>query len=138
MSQPPATVSTDTLLRWLGDLTSLIATDDTDRVDQLDALERLKAAAAAAQHRITVDFDASQRQAQRDAGVPERKVGTGIAAQIALARRESPARGARLLGLAHALVEELPQTLAALERGDTTEWRTTIIARETACLSRDG
>src|SRR3954447_20807033 len=81
MSQPPATVSTDTLLRWLGDLTSLIATDDTDRVDQLDALERLKAAAAAAQHRITVEFDASQRQAQRDSGVPERKVGTGIAAQ---------------------------------------------------------
>jgi hypothetical protein len=44
--------------------------------------------------------------------------------------------GARHLGLAHALVEELPHTLRALSRGETTEWRATVIARETACLSR--
>jgi hypothetical protein len=136
MSQSLDTVSTDTVLRWIEELTRLAATDDADRVDQLDALERLKAAAAAAQHRVTVDLDASQRQAQRDAGVPERKVGAGIAAQVALARRESPTRGSRHLGLAHVLVEEMPRTLAALERGDTTEWRATLVARETACLSR--
>ena len=96
----------------------------------------LKSAVAAAQARITVDFDRSQRQVQRDAGVPERRVGAGVAAQVALARRESPSRGSRLLGLAHALVEELPHTFAALARGETSEWRATLVARETACLTR--
>ena len=99
-------------------------------------LERLKAAAAAAQARVTVGFDASQRAAQRAAGLPERRVGAGIAAQVGLARRDSPVRGARHLGLARALVGELPHTLAALSAGETSEWRATLIARETACLSR--
>ena len=45
------------------------------------------------------------------------ELGQGIAAQIALARRESPARGSRLLGLAKALVTEMPHTMAALEDG---------------------
>src|SRR5689334_13113487 len=61
----------------------------------------------------------------------------GVAAQVALARRESPHRGTRHLGLAHALVDELPHTLMALESGETSEWRATLVARETACLSRE-
>ncbi|MEO5710694.1 MAG: DUF222 domain-containing protein [Nocardioidaceae bacterium] len=109
---------------------------DADQVDLLRELERLKSAAAAAQARITVAFDRSQRRAQRDAGVPERRVGQGIAAQVALARGDSPSKGARHLGHAHALVEEMPHTLAALTRGDLTELRSTLVVRETACLSR--
>ena len=51
------------LLRVLG---SLDATDTTDpeRIDLIRALEELKGAAAAAQARVTVAFDASQRRAQ--------------------------------------------------------------------------
>ncbi|QWZ10299.1 DUF222 domain-containing protein [Nocardioides panacis] len=108
---------------------------DAERVEQLVVLERLKAAAAAAQARVTVGFEASQRAAQRAAGVPERRVGAGVAAQVGLARRDSPVKGARHLGLARALVSELPHTLAALAAGQTSEWRATLIARETACLS---
>ena len=63
-------------------------------------------------------------------------MGAGIAAQVGLARRDSPVRGARHLGLARALVGELPHTLAALSAGETSEWRATLIARETACLTR--
>ncbi len=96
----------------------------------------MKAAASAAQARVTVALDASQRAAQRAAGLPERKVGAGVAAQVGLARRDSPVRGARHLGLARALVGELPHTLAALSAGETSEWRATLIARETACLTR--
>ena len=70
------------------------------------------------------------------AGLPERRVGAGIAAQVGLARRDSPVKGARHLGLARALVGELPHTLAALSGGETSEWRATLIARETACLTR--
>ncbi len=128
---------TEDVRSWLRRLDGLVAVDDADRVDQLRALEELKAAAAAAQARIAVAFDESQRQAQRAAGVRERDIGTGIGAQVALARRESPHKGTRLVGLAHALVEELPHTFTALRRGRTTEWRATLVARETACLSRE-
>lgn len=55
---------------------------------------------------------------------------------MALARRESPHRGGRLLGLATALVHEMPHTLAALGRGLLNEWRATVIVGETACVSR--
>ena len=48
-------------------------------------------------------------------------------------RVAAPARS-RLVGLAQALTAELPATLAALRAGETSEWRATIIARETACL----
>ena len=72
---------------------------------------------------------------QGEAGVPADELGKGVAAQIALARRESPARGGRLLGLAKALVTEMPHTLAALQTGQLNEWRATLLVKETACLS---
>ncbi len=114
-----------------------IGCTDAERIDLVRALEELKGTAAAAQAKVTVAFDVSQRDEQRAAGVCERRVGQGVAAQVALARRESPHRGTRHLGLAHALVGELPHTLAALESGETSEWRATLVARETACLSGD-
>jgi hypothetical protein len=60
----------------------------------------------------------------------------GLAAEIALARQDSPVRGARHLGLATALVHEMPHTLAALTRGEISEWRATLVVRETATLSK--
>lgn len=104
-------------------------------IDQIRQLEALKSAAAAAQARVTAVFAAGQRSAQRAAGVPASTVGKGIAAQVALARRDNPARGGQHLGLAEALTRELPHTLTALEAGQISEWRATLIARETACLS---
>jgi hypothetical protein len=56
---------------------------------------------------------------------------------VALARSDSPARGGRHLGFAKALVYEMPHTLAALERGALSEWRATLIVRESACLDVD-
>ena len=53
---------------------------------------------------------------------------------MALARRDSPARGGRHLGFAKASVYEMPHTLAALECGALSEWRATLIVRESACL----
>ncbi|MHA7197838.1 hypothetical protein ACX80Y_05480, partial [Arthrobacter alkaliphilus] len=90
------------------------AESGAELIDQLRALEDLKSAAAAAQARIAVAFDTVQRRADADLGVPAEERGRGVAAQVALARRESPSRGSRLLGLAKALVTEMPRTLAAL------------------------
>ena len=110
---------------------------DTGRIDLISSLERLTCAAAGAQAVLADDFDASMRAKAAAAGVPADRQGRGIAAQVALARRESPHRGERHLGLAKVLRRELPFTLAALRSGRITEWRATLVARETACLDRD-
>jgi len=112
-----------------------VAGDSTGMIDQLQELEDLKAAAAAKQARIAVAYGLARRQEQAAAGVPADEVRAGVGAEIALARRESPSRGSRLLGLAKALVTEMPHTLAALESGQLNEWRATLVVKETACLS---
>lgn len=131
-----APVTAAELETWVSRLAAMDRdVDDAARIDQVTMLERLKGAAAAAQARVSTDFDASQRESQAAAGVPARKRGAGIGAQIALARRDSPARGGRHLGLAKALVTEMPHTLRVLAGGETTEWRATVLVRETATLS---
>ena len=109
--------------------------DDAERVEQIRALEELKAAASAAQARVSADLYASVSAARAARGVPAAERGRGVAAQVALARRESPSRGSRHLGLARALTAEMPHTLAALTAGRLSEWRATLLVRETACLS---
>ena len=103
-------------------------------IDQMRELEDVKSAAAAKQARIAVAYHLATRQEQAAAGVPADELGAGVGAEIALARRESPSRGARLLGLGKALVER-PHTFAALESGQLNEWRATLVVKETACLS---
>lgn len=108
--------------------------DEAALVERIALLERVKAAAAAGQARAAAALDASRRTAEAEAGVPARQRGRGVASEIALARRDSPARGGRHLGFAKALAHEMPYTLAALEAGVLSEWRATLIVRESACL----
>ncbi|NYG08509.1 hypothetical protein BJ986_002996 [Phycicoccus badiiscoriae] len=110
---------------------------DGERIDLITELEVLKAAVSAAQARLSVAFAESQEAAQAAAGVPARERGRGVAAQIALARRDSPHRGSRHLGFARAMVREMPHTLAHLTAGRVSEWRATILCRETAVLTVD-
>ena len=106
-------------------------------VEQLRGLEDLKSLAAARQAWIAVAFDCQQRGEQAAAGVPADEQGAGVGAQIALARRESPARGSRLLGLAKTLAG-MPHTFAAFRSGLLNEWRATLIVKETICLTGRG
>jgi hypothetical protein len=62
---------------------------------------------------------------------------TGVAAQVALARHESPVQGAGHVRLALTLTRDMPHTLAALESGELSEWRAQIIVRETATLTAE-
>lgn len=107
---------------------------DPERVDALRALERLSCVVTAAQARLARDFDASQRAEQGAVGVPSARRGRGVAEQVALARRESPHRGRQHLALAKIVQSELPHTWTAWRTGRITEWKATIVARETACL----
>lgn len=109
--------------------------DEAALIERIAALEREKSAAAAAQARATALLDAKRRTAEAAAGVPAAKRGKGLASEVALARRDCPNKGGRHLGFARALVHEMPHTLAALESGALSEWRATLIVRESACLS---
>jgi hypothetical protein len=110
------------------------ACDEFALIERIAELERVKCAAAAGQARAAAALDAARRAAEAAAGMPARRRGRGVASEIALARLDSPARGNRHLGFAKALVHEMPHTLAALEAGVLTEWRATLIVRESACL----
>ncbi|MDK1327669.1 HNH endonuclease signature motif containing protein [Arthrobacter sp. zg-Y1143] len=116
-------------------LAGIAGDSDAGLVDRLRALEELKAAACAAQARVAAALDVSVRAAHARAGLSAEKQGVGVGAQVALARRESPARGGRILGFAKALTQEMPCTLKALSEGHISEWRATLLVRETACLS---
>ncbi|MCT7656956.1 13E12 repeat family protein [Mycobacterium deserti] len=111
-----------------------LAADEASLIEQLSELELLKSAAAARQARLTAALDENRRCAEAHRGIPAAKRGRGLASEIALARRDSPNRGGRHLGFARALVHEMPHTLAALETGALSEWRATLIVRESACL----
>lgn len=111
--------------------------DDTGRIDLIRALEELKCAAEGVQARVTADFHESQCDEAAAAGIPESRRSRGIAEQVALARRESPHRGRLHVGLAQRLATDLPCTAAALTAGRITEYRASLIARETSCLSHE-
>jgi hypothetical protein len=104
-------------------------------VTRIAELERGKSAAAAEQARLTAELDGARRAREAAQGVSAAKRGKGLGAEIALARHDSPNRGGRHLGFARALVHEMPHTLGALECGALSEWRATLIVRESACLS---
>src|SRR3954462_9430143 len=106
-------------------------------VDRIRALEELKARAGAEQARLAARLDELVRAEPRAARVPSVQQGRGAGAMVALARRESPFRGSRLLGLATALTTELPHTLTAMKHEQLPERRATMVARETACTDAE-
>jgi hypothetical protein len=113
-----------------------LATIDVDtlterrRVELVGELERLKGASGAAQARATDSVRVTRERTR------PRDVARSTGSEVALARHCSPSLGDRFVGLARALVHELPGTMAALERGDIGERHAVEVARETATLSR--
>ncbi|MBM9466509.1 HNH endonuclease [Nakamurella leprariae] len=115
-------------------------------VELISAAETLKAAAASLQARATTalldqqlttsDQSASANEPGDAAKRRRVAVRRSVGAQVALARRVSPAQGGRHLGLALSLRDELPRLASALRRGEVSEWKATLVARETACLTR--
>lgn len=112
------------------------AADDVELVERIGVLETLKNAAAAAQARATGRLRRLREEEAEAAGRSMVKTGASAAAEVALARRESPRRGRTLTGLAWVLERELPYTMARFAAGEISEYRAQLVAQGTACLSR--
>ena len=128
----PATPTTggDAVTEWTHTLTHLthgdLPTDDADRVALLRSLEELKCAAEAAQARVAAAMAHDAEQTRESTAA--------VAAKVAVARRVSPHRGRRLLALATVLHRETPHTAAAFDAGKLSEYRVSLLLRETAML----
>ena len=134
-----STDSTAELVAVIAGLRELApAVSQSANIERIRLLEELKAVCAAVQARETAALHAARADAEAARGVPAAKRCRGVGAEVALARGESPARGSRHVGLALALVHEMPHTMAALTAGTVSEWRATLIARETAWLPVEG
>jgi hypothetical protein len=107
---------------------------DAERIDLIRALEELKAAATAAQAREVAAFATAQEAVHRARGTHSDEVGRGVAAQVGLAMRSSHHAAQRFTGFCRVLVSELPNTLGALTRGETTERRAFLVAQHTSWL----
>lgn len=113
-------------------------------LELVDLLEATKGAAAALQARATARFveerdadaaDEARRGETDRRGVSRRR--SAARSEVALARRCSPAQADRHVTVAAALTSDLHHTMVALTAGEISEWRATIVARETACLSEE-
>lgn len=138
---PPDTKSflgTDHLRAIVDGLSAMpVGLDESESVGRLTLLEEIKSACTAAQVRETINPDELRAADEAARNVPQRRRGRGLAAEVGLARKVSPRKGSQCLGFARALAHEMPHTLAALTAGVLTEWRATILVRETAFLIRE-
>jgi hypothetical protein len=93
LSDPSSTVE------CMFDLAGLVAVDphadEAALVARIDELERVKSAAAAGQARAAAALDDRRRADEAAADVPAAQRGRGVASEVGLARRDSPARGSR-------------------------------------------
>jgi hypothetical protein len=78
--------------------------DGAALVERIAELERVKSAAPAGQVRASPALDDKSRAGEAVSGVLAAERGRGVASEIALARHDSPARGARHLRVATMLV----------------------------------
>ena len=116
---------------------ALDALDDDQRLDLLRDIEDLTRSLGATTARVQVAFAHSQLEAQKSRGVPQRRRGKALAADLATARKTSPYWGSRELAGARVLVEEMPHTLAALEDAEIDAFQARSITEATTCLSRE-
>jgi hypothetical protein len=119
-----------------------VAVDDAERVDQITLLADAKAIFAAAQITPTVDLAASTRRQIIGSGlscdgttITRENARKSIAAQVGLAHKASPTVGSQKAAFAAVLYTEMPHTRELLSTGIITEWRATILVRETGGLT---
>ncbi len=96
------------------------------RIDRIGLLEQLKGAIEAVRAVESVRFARSQVEAQQSLDVDPRRVGRGIADQLALACRSVRRRG-RIGSGSPGISLDMPPTLGALTGGEIGPWTARLI-----------
>lgn len=110
-------------------------TDEASAIDQIRLLSEHQGMIEAAQALAATELETMRLEREAREKVPKSQRGKGLGAEIALARRETPARGKRFLEMAQALAKEMPYTRRALTQGQIREEHAQAIVKETAVLS---
>jgi hypothetical protein len=133
----PVTAGLADVLAWIGNMVeSPDFVEDGIRIDRIAVVERLKAGLEALQAVEMVGFARSQVAEQQRLVVDPRRIGRGIADQIALACKVSPTEGSRRLLVARDLCLDMPTTLGLLTAGEISGWTARLIAGEVSHLAR--
>ena len=104
-------------------------------VDLLGELEAVKNTVAAAQARLAVALQEATKFDEAAQGIRAERRGRGVPSQVGAAMRVSPHAGGSFLGTARAWLTQMPHTFDALRTGVLSQWRATLLVRETSHLS---
>ncbi len=113
---------------------SVSKTTQAEWVDLLGELEAVKNTVAAAQGRLAVALDEATKAEEVEHGVRAQRRGRGVPNQVGAALRVSPHAGGSFLGVARVWVTQMPHTFDALRTGVLSQWRATLLVRETSHL----
>src|SRR5699024_397710 len=104
-------------------------------IDRLQTLARLKSRIAALEAEEIAELEQHRHEEEAARGVPKARRGHGLAAEIGLARGQSPARGARCLQVATVLSQDMPKTFNSLALGQLDEERAQAVVKEVSWLT---
>ncbi|MFI2486389.1 hypothetical protein ACH47X_05735, partial [Promicromonospora kroppenstedtii] len=104
-------------------------------VDLLGELEAVKNAVTAAQARLTLALDEATRADEARQSIRAERQGRGVPNQVGAALRVSPHAGAGFVSTSRVWVTQMPHTFTALQSGVLSQWRATLLVRETSHLS---
>jgi len=121
------------MLGWLGSLVAhRVGAGDAARIDRIALIEKLQAGLEAVKATETVAFAQSQVEQQLAQEVHPSEIGCGIAEQVALAAKASPAEGSHLPHTARDSVVTMPHTPGLLTRREISGWTARLITGQTS------
>ncbi|PXA82283.1 HNH endonuclease [Auritidibacter sp. NML120779] len=112
-------------------------TAEAGMIELLTELERTKNALTAAEVLLTSRLYDQRIAREKTEAIPADRRGAGLAAEIGLARHQSPARGHRFLNLARNLTTTMPRALDTLADGHISEESLQVISRELSGLTAE-
>src|SRR5690625_7944455 len=104
-------------------------------IDRIRRVKDVMAAMTAVQAEDAAELEALRHENEKARGVPKARRGNGLAAELGLARGQSPARGTKYLTLARTLEDDMPHTKNALEVGQINEERAQAVVTEVSLMA---
>lgn len=101
------------------------------RVARISALERAKSAICAAQAKEAYGLEQDIIARHEDEGIYKENPNRGAGAEVALARKAAQRLGSGFISYSKSMIEHMPYTYNALERGELNEDRAMLLVRET-------